>query len=411
MGTYVYEDTPQGRIYYGTQYVATGEVVNDPAVLEGLKSGKIEATPKATTPVQAPFDPKTLSVAGNYNGKPVYRTANNTFYTTTTDASGKQIIDQEFTGTDGTGNFIPKATSTPDQAPTVPPAQQNPATPTPTTSQPPTTPTAPNQPATGQPPTGQPTLTPEQQAAQQANQATLDQLLANPSLTPDQKAAIQAIYNAVSTNDQSQADRIKAAIAAATQYSDPYFKAQTRMVLDSLDRGFQAIDDDLGYKENSLTKSLQALQRDIAASKDHLSFQQLQEMKSLERTYTQSIQSTQEDMAARGFSSSSIRSRKEQLITDTFGDLRESSNRAFLAKEQSYANQLSDVQTNTAAEIARLQQLAASGKLDATRAAEAQVGSTALTAAGYTGGLGEIGGAIPAAQVRDANAFASQFVF
>lgn len=357
-------------------------------------TGAQTTTPQPTSPGQQGINTSQQQQVGTLNGKPVYQKPDGTYYTTRDDGQGNQIEDMSFTDPQGMGGFVPSQTNSGGQTA-------------------PTAATTPQQTTSGTTPANQaqPTLTPEQQAAQAANQAKLQQLLADPTLTADQKAAIQAIYDAISNNDQSQADQIKAAIAAATEYSDPYFKAQTRMVLDSLDRGFQAIDDDLSYKESSLTRSLEALQRDIASAKDYLSFQQLQEMKNLERSFTQAIDTTKEDMAARGFTSSSIRSRKEQLIGDTYGDLRESSRRAFLEKEQSYTNQLNDAQTNTQAEVARLQQLAAQGKLDATRQAEAQVGSTALSAAGYTGGLGDIGGEIPAAQVRDANAFASQFVF
>lgn len=352
----------------------------------------------------APFT-ETLYIndpGNSQHGQQVYQDSNGNYFTEGVGGSGRVLY----------GKTLPGNTSTtpPSTTPQQPAVNSNGnLTGNETSGSVAATPTQPTTPGQTTPTPTQ--LTPEQQAAQAANQQKLDQLLANPNLTADQRAAIQAIYSAVSNNDQSQADRIKAAIAAATEYSDPYFKAQTRMVLDSIDRGFQAIDDDLGYRESSLTKSLQALQRDIASAKDYLSFQQLQEMKALERNYTEAISTTQEDMASRGFTSSSIRSRKEQLIGDSYGDLRESSNRAFMAKEQSYANQLSDAQTNTAAEIERIRQLAAQGKTDLTRQAEAKVGSTALTNAGYTGGLGNIGGEIPAAQVRDANAFASQFVF
>jgi hypothetical protein len=248
-------------------------------------------------------------------------------------------------------------------------------------------------------------------AAQLQTDAEFQKYLSTLDLTADQKKALEAIYGAVSVGDQEKANQLKAAMQAATQYSDPYFKAQTRLALDAMDRAFNATDGDLAYNETKLRTSLEDLKNDLAAAKDYLSFQEVQELQDLERHYTADLDQTQQDMAARGFSSSSIRTRKEQLINDTYGDLRESSNRAFLFKTGQLTDQEARADRDIAAEIARLQELSAQGKLDTYRQTEATVGSTALP--GETGltPLGGIGGTIPRQQTQDAISFASNFVF
>jgi|ERR1041385_2569281 hypothetical protein len=272
---------------------------------------------------------------------------------------------------------------------------------TPATS--PTTSTSPTTPPT--------TTTPEAQQAIQMTDQQFQQLLNSTSLTDDQKAALKAVYNAASTHDQEQYQQLVSAFQSATQFSDPYFKAQVRLALDALDRSFNGIEGDLSYNSTKLQSALADLQRDIASSKDFLSFQQLQELKGLERAYTKQLDTTRDNMATRGFTQSSVRSKAEQLLSDTFGDLRESSNRSFTQQNQNLTNQLTDAQQNTQSEIQRLQQLAAEGKLDLVHKAEAQLGTSNLPTTYQQYELGGVSGDLARQQTADALSFAQSYVF
>ncbi len=254
------------------------------------------------------------------------------------------------------------------------------------------------------------TSPPQPQINPEAN-AQLQALLSNPNLTPDQRAALQSIYTAITTNDLDYAGRLKAAIGAATQYSDPFFKAQTRLVTDALERGLKAEDDDLAFNEEQKRNTLKALLQDIEASKDSLSLDEQQQLRTLTRQLQTDMEATRDDLAARGFTTSSVRARKEQLVNDTYGDLRQSAQRSLTEKTTALTNQGTRAQTSTVAEIARLQELARSGKLDKLRTAEESVGSNALSSLGYGNLLGGVGGALPRAQAQDALSFASGFVF
>lgn len=241
--------------------------------------------------------------------------------------------------------------------------------------------------------------------------AAFDELMKDPNLTPDQKQALKAYYDAIATNDKETADRIASAIKFGTEFSDPYFKAQARLLTDELSRAFSAKEGDLAYNESSLKNALEDLKKDIGASKEYLSFQQQQELKSLEKQYSQQLEQTQQDLAATGKTVSSVRNRAEQLLGESYGDLRESTNRAFLEKNRRIDNQLAITDRNTQLEIARLQTLTAEGKTDLLRQKEAQLGSDALTKEGYTGLLGDIGGELPRQKTLDALNFASGIVF
>jgi hypothetical protein len=247
------------------------------------------------------------------------------------------------------------------------------------------------------------------------NSAELQTLLNNPNLSSDQKKAIEAIYGAVSTNDAQTADRIKAAMKAATEFSDPYFKAQIRLVTDALDRGLQAKDGDLAYAESSKKAALEALRGDTAASKEYLTLEQAQELKGLEQKYETDLEDTRQGLATAGFTSSSRRARSEQILSETNEGLVESSNRKFSYQTGNLDRTLARGENSTAAEIANLRRLASEGKIDLLRSAEEKVGTNTLKGLGYSGLLGSnstpIGGDIERQKVLDANSFAANFVF
>lgn len=247
-------------------------------------------------------------------------------------------------------------------------------------------------------------------AAQMSDQQ-FEQLMNSSGLNDDQKLALKAIYDAASTHDEEKYNQLVAAFQSATKFSDPYFKAQSRLVLDSLDRAFQNVDGDLEYNETKLKNALQDLQRDITASSESLSFQEQQDLKALERSYEQQLDTTRNDMATRGFTQSSIRTRAEGYVNDSFGDLRESTKRSFRERHTTLNNQGSDAARNHALELQRLRELAARGKTDTKRQAENTLGSNALQNAGYNNLLGGIGGELPRQQNQDALSFANNFVF
>jgi hypothetical protein len=248
------------------------------------------------------------------------------------------------------------------------------------------------------------------QATQQIDQ-NFDEWLAKQNLSDDEAAAITAIYNAIGANDLEKANQILAGIEAGKTFSEPYFAAKSSLLKDALTRGMQEIDGDLAFKETSLSNTLKDLKANLERSGQHLSFQHMQEMKDLERKLTQDIEVTQADMAARGFTSSSIRTRKENLIEDVYGDLRESSNKNFQFNMANNQQQITSAQRDTALEVARLKELAAAGKIDLLRSAEEQLGTEALQQMGYGNTLGNIGGELPRAQLQDAISFANANVF
>lgn len=239
----------------------------------------------------------------------------------------------------------------------------------------------------------------------------LNAILNNPNLSDDQKAAIQSIYDAVSSNDKDTAERIKAAMEAAGKYSDPYFKAQIRLAVDALDRGINSEAGDLQYAEKQLENTLKKIREDAAASKDILSFENMQELQGLARKLETDLGTTRDNLAASGFSSSSRRARSEQILNEENQGLVESSNRQLAYQVGNIDRNVASNEASTAAQLENIRRLAAEGKLDLFRKTEEAVGSDNLPRISGMDPLGDIGGSIPRAQVQDKLQFASNFVF
>jgi len=237
------------------------------------------------------------------------------------------------------------------------------------------------------------------------------QILNNPTLSADQKAVIQGIFNAVSTNDAGTAAKLQAAMKAASEFSDPYFKAQINLATDALSRGISGKEGDLAYQESQLKASLDKLKADTAASSDKLSFDHAQELKQLQTKYETDLSTTQDNLAATGFTSSSKRARAEQILNEKSTDLVESSNKAYSYQTGNLDRGIASQDASTQAQIANLQRLTSEGKLDLLRSGESKVGTANLASLGYTGLLGGVGGDIERQKVLDATSFANSFVF
>ena len=206
--------------------------------------------------------------------------------------------------------------------------------------------------------------------------------------------------------------KLEAAFVEAEKIADPYFRQQIRMMKDTLQRGFVRIDEDLQFREQQLMNSLNDLKTDVQSQLGNLSLDQTQQLKQLQRQYEITLEGTRENMAARGFTSSTRRTEAETLLGDQTGEFRESLERQFGARKLELENKAARGDRDAQAELARLQQLASDQKVDAFRQAEAQLGSGDLPPlAGAPAPLGGIVGEIPAAKNKDALQAASALTF
>ena len=231
------------------------------------------------------------------------------------------------------------------------------------------------------------------------------------ALPADQQAVARSVFNSVASNDTDTAAQLSAALNKAKEFADPYFKAQISIALDTLVRGFTEADNKLQFDETSLNQKLSDLRDITATSKEFLTLDQQAELKKLEQTYTTQLETVQNDLSAAGFGDSSRRTKTENLLSTTKGDLVESTNRAFAQNMNKLNTNLNINERDTAQEIERLKQITAGNKTDLGRKVEGLIGSENLpNTAGYNP-LGGVTGSQQQDYYKDVINATQRFVF
>lgn len=213
--------------------------------------------------------------------------------------------------------------------------------------------------------------------------AEVNKYLDSTSLSADEKAAIRAVYLAVANGDQDAARKMAANLELAKQYADPLLKQQIALITDDLTRTVEGLDDDLEYREKSLTNRLNDLKSDTAFNKTNLSLDYQQQLKDLEVYFDGQLQTTRDTMAAQGFTASSRRANKEKILAEQKGGMVESANRAFGVNMRSLNLGQERAERDTALELQRLREMTAQNKTSAARTAESQIGTEGVR--GLTG--------------------------
>lgn len=266
----------------------------------------------------------------------------------------------------------------------------------------------------------QSTVAPEEPGAPLVSGATeedqiFENLIADSALSEDEKKLAQSLYEAISTNDEELIQQLQEGILAGTKFSDPYFKAKARIAVDALERGLQAGEADLQFEEQQLANTLADLREDVAAGKDLLSLEERQELKALDRKFESNLEDLRTNLAAAGLTSSSVRAKKEQILGEETGELRESTQRRFAEEGRVLGARETRGERDVSAEVARLRELTERGAIKDLRGAEEFLGSEALgKLPGLVGGretLGGLPGTLEQERARDALGFAQNFVF
>lgn len=221
--------------------------------------------------------------------------------------------------------------------------------------------------------------------------ADVDALLAESGLTDDEKAAIRAVYGAVYEGDQAAAQKMVANLELAKAYADPMLARQLAMVTDELTRTAEGMDNDLEYRETQLANRLNDLAEDVSFQKDQLSLDLQQEMKDLEIYLGNKLQETRDTMAARGFTQSTRRTKKENLLKEQVGDLKETAERKFGAAVRNLDETSQRSERDTALELQRLKDLTSRGKIDLARSGEKAIGTEGVKGLDAFSGIETLG--------------------
>ena len=268
------------------------------------------------------------------------------------------------------------------QAPTAPttPTPEAPSAPAP-----PTPPTDPNIPITPEtiPPTDPANIIDE------AGELIIPQELQDDpyftQLDPDMQA--MAIYSwnitqagqaASEAETKAYQDAFLEAIDLATEQANPYWAEQLRMIKDEFQRTIGTLSDDLASVEQTIATHQAQIQEDLEYNTDQLTVEQQAELARRGKEYKIQLDSTREQLAQRGLSSSSIRNEAEERLRETQSDIVEST-------ERKYARQLRNLTTGAGrgleglvTQLEESRRKTGEAKTRATRGAEKQIGSDLL---------------------------------
>lgn len=234
------------------------------------------------------------------------------------------------------------------------------------------------------------------------------------SLPQDQQELVRQVFQTIAENDVDNAERLAVAFETAESVSDPFFKQQIRIARDAIERGFVSIDQEDQFREQQLRTNLADLKQDLETRREYLGLEEQAALRGIEREYTQNLKLTRQNLAARGFSSSSMREEAETLLDETTGDLRESTQRRFGAQISEVATQLNRGERDFQTELSRLQELSKEKRLELFRGAEETLGTAGLSGLQGAEGLGPLGdlvGDIPQKQAQDIISGATQLIF
>ena len=147
---------------------------------------------------------------------------------------------------------------------------------------------------------------------------------------------------------------------------------------------------------------------DVSVTKFKAS-EKTKQLEELARNYEVELGNTRQNLASVGKTSSSVRSRSEQLLQEQNAGLVESVGKKFSFQTGGLERQQASAERDLPLELERLRDKSNQARIEALRRAEAEVGSGALS--GYADLFGGIGGDLPRKQVTDALSFSSNWLF
>jgi len=221
------------------------------------------------------------------------------------------------------------------------------------------------------------------------------------SLSADDQAVISSIFEVMAGNDQTMADKLIKAFEAASAVNDPYFAEQLKIAIDAIESGYVSIENEASFMEEQIKNRLSDIEQSYQSQSDFMSLELASTMRGIQQGYEQNLDTLQTGLAASGFTQSSRRSKKEGILDEATGELRESTNRNFEYQQGQADDLLDQEQRDAQLELERLAELTAEKELDFLHDAEVAVGTDNLPNLGSTTPIGGITGDLPTDNLND----------
>jgi len=211
-------------------------------------------------------------------------------------------------------------------------------------------------------------------------------------LDTDNKSLVDYFESILKSQDEQKKADFQKALEIAGQQADPYWKQKINIFKDEFNRAIGRIDADLASHEQNLLAQKTEIERALSVGKEDLTIDEQAELAQEAKNLDADILTTRDNMAARGLTSSTIRTQAEQKLN-------EANQYVVEGKKRTYERNIRDLEAKSAynindilSQIDSVRRAANEEKISTTRKAEGYLGSDAL--AGNANLLGGINGSI-----------------
>ena len=141
-----------------------------------------------------------------------------------------------------------------------------------------------------------------------------DDILNNPifqQLDQESQDIIKYYWDTLASEDIEKANAFNEALDIAVEQADPFWRQKLLIMKDDVERTLGTLESDLVSREKTLKDRKQAIEDDLTSDTGFLSLEEQASLSRLSDSYDVEIEGLRENMAARGLSSSTIRSKAE----------------------------------------------------------------------------------------------------
>jgi len=202
-------------------------------------------------------------------------------------------------------------------------------------------------------------------------------------LDADSKAIIAYNWSILEGQDAERASAFADALVEATGQADIFFGEQLNIIKDQIGRDFQSVGFDLASQEADFTLRKDNIDKELASGTSFLTAEEQASLAVQSADYDQQILGLRENLAGRGLSSSTIRTRSEEQSAEQNKGVVESINRRT-------QKQIDDLKRTSAFNTATIDSASADAKRKARedrtnfiRSAEESIGTDALKGLGF----------------------------
>jgi hypothetical protein len=149
------------------------------------------------------------------------------------------------------------------------------------------------------------------------------------SLNSDNQALAAYIISKSTTGNKTDTQALSDALTLATSQANTYWTEKLNIIKSTLKESLGEVDTDLATTERELMLRKARIEEDLKTNKNDYSLDEQSELATQAENLDAKIQTTRENMAARGLTSSSIRNQAEERLNNENSDVVESTTRKY----------------------------------------------------------------------------------